>query len=61
MIFVVDKVPATFGENEIFGVSRKVNCKLYRTIFAKGLIFTEDICAIVRNKWICQQRCFGAG
>ena len=57
----MDKVPAAFGENEILGVSREVNCELYRTIFAKGLIFIEDIRAIVRNKRIYRQRCLGAG
>ena len=65
MIFVVDMLldtaAAVFGKNEIFGVSREVNCELYRTIFAKGLIFTEDMRAIVRNKWICRQRCLGVG
>jgi hypothetical protein len=65
MIFVVDTLLDTaaviIGENEIFGLGRAVNCELYRTIFAKRLIFNEDICAIVRNKWICRQRRLDAG
>ncbi len=65
MIFVVgmllDTATAALGENEIFGLGREVNCELYRTIFAKGLIFTEDMRAIVRNKWIYRQRRLGAG
>jgi hypothetical protein len=65
VIFVVgmllDTAAVALGENEIFGLGREVNCELYRTIFAKGLIFTEDMHAIVRNKWICRQRRLGGG